>query len=66
MKNASNGDLTPNEAKEEDSKIYLFEDRNMPLHGGIALVERGSSEFCLKKWRAEQDKNPKQVKTFYW
>lgn len=46
---------------EEESRIYLFEDNHMPLHGGITLVERGSSEYCLEKWRAEQDKNPKQA-----
>jgi len=44
-----------------ESKLYLFEDRNMPLHGGVMVMERNSSERCLEHWRNEQDTNPMQA-----
>ena len=47
--------------KDESSKLALFEDKAMPLHGGIMVMARNSSEFCLQKWREEQDKNPLQA-----
>lgn len=46
---------------EFESQLHLFEDRNMPLHGGVMLMARNSSEFCLQKWREEQDTNPLQA-----
>jgi len=58
---SSSNSVTKVGVDEKESRIYLFEDMNMPLHGGITLVERGSSEYCLEKWRSEQDKNPKQA-----
>ena len=60
---SSSNAVTKVDVGEDESRIYLFEDMNMPLHGGITLVERGSSEYCLEKWRSEQDKNPKQVRS---
>mmetsp|Transcript_20970 Transcript_20970/g.42815 ORF Transcript_20970/g.42815 Transcript_20970/m.42815 type:complete len:487 (-) Transcript_20970:96-1556(-) len=60
---SSSNSVTKVGVDEKESRIYLFEDMNMPLHGGITLVERGSSEYCLEKWRSEQDKNPKQVRS---
>ena len=44
-----------------ESKLYLFEDRNMPLHGGVMVMERNNSELCLEHWRNEQDTNPRQA-----
>ena len=46
---------------EFESQLHLFEDRNMPLHGGVMVMARNSSEFCLQKWREEQDTNPLQA-----
>ena len=50
---ASNGEF--------ESQMHLFEDRHMPLHGGVMVMARNSSEFCLEKWREEQDTNPLQA-----
>ena len=46
---------------EIESQLHLFEDRHMPLHGGVMVMARNSSEFCLQKWREEQDTNPLQA-----